>query len=1661
MNEELGKLIYEVVVESRNALKQIEGVKKELQQLREEMGQAKKGTDDLSAGVKNAGDKQLTFGKLVSKNSYALRQLARVTTILGGVIVGIFAKGTREMMRYQLQLADVSTMVLKTGAALESQMDVYDKHIRRLSVTYNQSTTVLTKGLYDILSATFEGAGAMNILEHASISAVAGLTEVQVAADALTTILNSYSLSAEHAGDVSDWLWAIVRRGKVTYDQLAGSIGKVSAIASVAGMNMDELGAMIMTATRAGVRHEVVTTSINSVLMSFMKATERSKQRALEFGISLDSTTLSTEGLIGVLEKLTTATDGHAKATAGDIAKIFENRRALRVIMPLVQNFAGFQEDLMYQTRRSGYALTAYNKIANTAEFELQKLGKQFTMFRMELGEYLIPVITSLIQSLSSMLNWFRDLSPTVQKLLVILGLTTGAVLLLTGALSYMIPVLAAIKGLSMALWGKLAIIGAVIGAIGLISTSLVVGKKATDDYKASIDESTKSLHEAEKAMQEYSESAKYIRDLKEEYEGYEKMLAKSEKGKFQHKYATASLTRVTREMVKAVDDASIAEKALNGELTINKERLKEVTEETKARTLALVDNRIENAKFQQEILSMQVKNMSSLDELQKKAKESMKSLQDARESFRLAASNLDLDADSEMIRDGLTGTEEAYERFYENVQKLQREKGGDVFTLAQIANLRNWGELIRATTGDTTAYNDATRERMNAEEGLAAIDEEISKLEKQRADLVSGLADKQAEALGVIRKNVDAYRDLKQVTLAMDAAYLGNTETLHDLSATLADAEEKVIAYYAAMEQGVDTGLNIDELEKDVERASKALFDFKVDYTTTYKEALTQTIDDQVKFGGMRLDIAIEQLEAKVAALKASNEISLSEERVFYEKIAEYRRQNFEEQTRIFNEVNESIKGDYTNFVADILDFNKDLGDSFKDLGDNIWNSFRNAFAKSLVEKAGFDKIFEGNIADLGNLVGGLGKSVEAVFSNVFGTLGLTKGATEAAVAEGVVSSSMTAAQAYSMGIQGPALQSGMFTTSMTAAQAHSLGIQGPALESGMFTAPAVAPTAASAGLGANISAAISAVLPPVLIGALAAHGIIQGAEDLKKAFEGNMDSLEDLDYALTGVGKMVQPVAALLDSLAGDSTAGFIATKALAWSGVGTMIFPGVGTALGGIAGAVYGLAESMGIIKHGPSWEEEFSEMVNDFHEGNMRQDELFTQTFLRETNYLHDYWGKQSVDMEASWGERMAEYLKYEKTGLFTDEQLDELKAAMRLGTTEEELAEQKRQTAEGALEDIWTDKFWKEFKDDLHLWQNELEGVGEAWESATDAYVNQGLDFWDSFMAELDELPGLTEDVRERVERIGSEAFKAWDEEGWNAAFELEGWRAHLEEMGALLASNEIYGQDLDRLFKDLDLVMQKFFDPEWDLDLEKTLENMGLTGPLWTNFIEDMKELQEAGVTEFEHFSDDMKDKIREGFEAPDQFLNFEDFDPDEARKMGKLYREEVKRGAGEEPVDIPFIQTGLDEILESIEGIPTELRIAIKYTEENEPPSGGVPSAQSGGFTGTREGLWYLHPNEYILPADKVQSLISGLLSGGANFAQNLPSSMRGIDIKSPAFNRAEAPAGSGGITIAPVVNVSSGVINDALYWQNVAREKIIPAVDQELRRYGKRLGG
>ncbi|GAH11466.1 unnamed protein product, partial [marine sediment metagenome] len=84
---------------------------------------------------------------------------------------------------------------------------------------------------------------------------------------------------------VSDKLFAIVREGKTNFAELAPSIGKVAATASMAGLSFDDLGACIATMTRAGIRTEETMTAINGVLIAFLKPTDEAIAAAGKFGL--------------------------------------------------------------------------------------------------------------------------------------------------------------------------------------------------------------------------------------------------------------------------------------------------------------------------------------------------------------------------------------------------------------------------------------------------------------------------------------------------------------------------------------------------------------------------------------------------------------------------------------------------------------------------------------------------------------------------------------------------------------------------------------------------------------------------------------------------------------------------------------------------------------------------------------------------------------------------------------------------------------------------------------------------------------------------------------------------------------------------------------------------------------------------------------------------------------------------------------------------------------------------------------------------------------------------------------------------------------------------------------------------------------------------------
>ena len=168
-------------------------------------------TDDskLVRGLRRAEKQLKAFGARIKKMGLGL---VRLSAIMAAPLVA----GGKVFADFEEQLAKVSTMLDEPA----KYMDAYKKAIRDMAVEFGESTQALANGLYDILSASIPAERALDVLAVAVKAAKAGMTDTATSADALTTVLNSYGLSAQYAQSVSDLLFSVVKRGKLTFADL-------------------------------------------------------------------------------------------------------------------------------------------------------------------------------------------------------------------------------------------------------------------------------------------------------------------------------------------------------------------------------------------------------------------------------------------------------------------------------------------------------------------------------------------------------------------------------------------------------------------------------------------------------------------------------------------------------------------------------------------------------------------------------------------------------------------------------------------------------------------------------------------------------------------------------------------------------------------------------------------------------------------------------------------------------------------------------------------------------------------------------------------------------------------------------------------------------------------------------------------------------------------------------------------------------------------------------------------------------------------------------------------------------------------------------------------------------------------------------------------------
>jgi TP901 family phage tail tape measure protein len=408
---------------------------------------AQQGAAQAANAMRSLSSAASSMGAAIARAGAVLS--AGLTLPIGGAGAAIF-KLTADFDRAMRNVNSIAKLPEAAFKDLENQ-------VLALSRTVPQSAETLAKGLYDIQSSGFAAADAIKLLQVAAVGASAGLTTTDVAARALTSILNAYGKSVDEAQAVMDVLFRTVDRGVLTFEELANNIGSVAGTANIAKVSLEEIGAAFATLTKGGINAAESETAINQLLLSFISPSKEAAEAAQALGIDLSASALASKGLAGVMEEVRIKTGGSAEA----MAELFPNVRALKGALALTRGEGKmFAEDLEAMGKAAGSTSRAFEEQSKGVAFQMQILQNNLEAAGITLGSMFLPVIneafgfirSTVLPALEQLVKWFGTLSPEVRT----------AIAVFAGLVAAAGPVAVAVGGL-------LAVVGTLISPIGLV----------------------------------------------------------------------------------------------------------------------------------------------------------------------------------------------------------------------------------------------------------------------------------------------------------------------------------------------------------------------------------------------------------------------------------------------------------------------------------------------------------------------------------------------------------------------------------------------------------------------------------------------------------------------------------------------------------------------------------------------------------------------------------------------------------------------------------------------------------------------------------------------------------------------------------------------------------------------------------------------------------------------------------------------------------------------------------------------------------------------------------------------------------------------------------------------------------------------------------------
>ncbi|WP_134667837.1 phage tail tape measure protein [Amycolatopsis sp. CFH S0078] len=265
-------------------------------------GKAAASNERVSASISKLGEDSKSKNKQVAKDFGMVAVAAAGVGVVALDMAGKYEQSTNKLVTSAGESKDAIEQVRQGMLSMAGEVGV--------------SAEQLSDAMYKVESAGYHGAAGLGLLKAAEQGAKAEGADGAKVADALSSAMRDYYPHAQSAADVTKYSTDVMSKligatsaGKMTFDELSGSLNSILPVASAAHISLDDVLGVLSSMTVHGISAEQATQNMADAIRHLQAPTQTMSKAMATLGIDSQDVAqkLGQRGLSGTMQYLSDA----------------------------------------------------------------------------------------------------------------------------------------------------------------------------------------------------------------------------------------------------------------------------------------------------------------------------------------------------------------------------------------------------------------------------------------------------------------------------------------------------------------------------------------------------------------------------------------------------------------------------------------------------------------------------------------------------------------------------------------------------------------------------------------------------------------------------------------------------------------------------------------------------------------------------------------------------------------------------------------------------------------------------------------------------------------------------------------------------------------------------------------------------------------------------------------------------------------------------------------------------------------------------------------------------------------------------------------------------------------------------------------------------------